>query len=150
MHSRRYQNHQTLTGLVSRLKMPWLRGTIWGVMALTCHATALAQDSGAQVYRCGNSYQTKACAGGVAVDTSDARSAAQQREAHRLSQQDAATAKRLATERERHEREASKHAAANVGPVAAKAPATAASKPQHPTRKKKLKLVTTKPAKAKG
>ena len=86
------------------------------LLACTVRAgQALAQP--APAYRCGNSYQAKPCAGGVAVDTDDARSDAQRRQAEAVRQRDATLARQMAADRRSAERDAARQGGpANVGP----------------------------------
>ena len=102
---------------------------------------ALAAE--APVHRCGNSYSSQPCPGGTVLDLADPRSAAQQRESREASERDAALARQMKAQRLAEERAAPKGGAANLGPVAAPAPAKAASKPHQTTHKK-----AKKPAKA--
>ena len=101
----------------------------------------------APVYRCGNSYQAKPCAGGVAVDAADPRSDAQRREAGAARQRDAALARQMAADRRAAERDAARSGGpANVGPAAAAAPAKPAA--ASAKERKKPKSVKLKPAPA--
>ena len=86
------------------------------LLACTVRAgQALAQP--APAYRCGNSYQAKPCTGGVAVDTDDARSDAQRRQAEAVRQRDATLARQMAADRRSAERDAARQGGpANVGP----------------------------------
>ena len=113
------------------------RALLWGLLVLGAAVDASAQGTADPVYRCGNSYSSKPCPGAVAVDVADPRSPAQQRAAQQASQRDAALARQMQADRLAAERAAPKGGAANVGPVAAKPPAKAASKSQHPPKPKK-------------
>lgn len=104
-----------------------------------------AQGADAPAYRCGNSYSSKPCPGGTAVDAADPRSAAQQREAREASQRQADLARQMKADRLATERATARGGAANLGPTAAKPPAKAASKPHANSHKKAHKVV--KPAK---
>ena len=100
--------------------------------------------AGPTVYRCGSSYSSTPCPGGSAVDTSDTRSAAQQRESQDVTRRDAAMADQMAAERRARERDAAGKPAVGIGPPAA------ASAPQRDTAnstttKKKKKTVAKKP-----
>ena len=108
--------------------------------ALLAAGPALAQD--APVYRCGNSYQARPCAGGVPVDVADPRSDAQRREAEAARQRDAVLARQMTAERRTAEREAARSGGpANLGPRAAPAPAKPASAAAKAHKKpKSLKL----------
>ena len=113
-----------------------------GLLVIACSAAVPAQDGGATVYRCGNIYQAQPCAGGVAVDATDPRTADQQRQARQAALADAKLARQMTAERQAAERQAARSAgAANVGPLAARAPAKAASKPAKPQHRKKPKAV---------
>ena len=122
--------------------------------ALLAAGPALAQD--APVYRCGNSYQAKPCAGGAPVDVADPRSDAQRREAEANRQRDAVLARQLAAERRAAERDAARSGGpANLGPRAAPAPAKPASaagkspkKPKHPKALKQKPNLKPKPVPA--
>ena len=108
-----------------------------------------AQGADAPAYRCGNSYSSKPCPGGTAVDAADPRSAAQQREAREASQRQADLARQMKADRLAAERAAAPGGAANLGPTAAKPSAKAASKPHANSHKKAHKVVkTAKTAKA--
>ena len=119
-------------------------GVLWALLAA---GPALAQD--APVYRCGNSYQARPCAGGVPVHVADPRSDAQRREASAARQREAALAQQMTAERRSAEREAARSGdPANLGPRAVAAPAkpaAAAAKTQKKPKALKLKL---KPATA--
>ena len=120
--------------------------------ALLASGPALAQD--APVYRCGNSYQARPCAGGAPVDVADPRSDAQRREAEAARQRDAVLARQWAAERSAAERDAARSGGpANLGPRAAPAPArtasAAAKPPKKPKQPKSLKL-KAKPVPAAG
>lgn len=113
-----------------------------GLITVVCSTTVLAQGDAATVYRCGNSYQAKPCAGGAAVDAADPRTPEQQQQALQATQRDAKLARQLTAERQAAERQAARlGGAANVGPAAARAPAKAASKPAKPQQRKKPKTV---------
>ena len=117
---------------------------LWALLAGT---PALGQD--APVYRCGNTYQAKPCAGGVPVDVADPRSEAQRREAEAARQRDAALARQMSAERRAAEREAARSGgAANLGPRAAPAPAKPA--PAVTKTRKKHKTLKVKPVPAAG
>ena len=105
-----------------------------------------AQGADAPAYRCGNSYSSKPCPGGTAVDAADPRSAAQQREAREASQRQAELARQMKVDRLASERAAARVGAANMGPTAAQPPAKAASKPHANSHKKAHKAA--KPSKA--
>ena len=107
------------------------------VLVLGAPSRVAAQAAGDAVYRCGNSYSSKPCPGGAAVDATDTRSPAQQREASAAAQRDAALARQMQADRLATERAAPKGGAANVGPAAAKPPAKAASKPHKSGKVKK-------------
>ena len=129
--------------LICRLH-PVFPAMLWAMLAA---ASALAQD--APVYRCGNTYQARPCAGGVPVDAADPRSDSQRREAEAARQRDAALARQMATERRVVEREAARSGgAANLGPRAAPAPAKPASAAAK--AHKKPKSVKLKPVPAAG
>ena len=123
---------------------PWRRWLLIGLSMLVCSGSAvLAQGGVAAVYRCGNSYQAKPCAGGAAVDAADPRTAEQQQQALQATQRDAKLARQMTAERQAAERQAARQGgAANVGPVAARPPAKAASKPNKPQHRKKPRAVT--------
>ena len=110
---------------------------------------ASAQTLGPGVYRCGSTYSSTPCPGGNAVDTDDARSAAQQREAQEVKRRDAALAEQLAGERRAREREAASQPAVGIGPTAvADAPrrdTSALKTTTQTTKKKKKKSGTQKP-----
>ena len=120
-----------------------LRGSVAGLLGWLISLGAAAQGTDATAYRCGNSYSSKPCPGGTAVDVADPRSAGQQREAREASQRQAALARQMKADRLADERAAPKGGAANLGPSAAHPPAKAASKP-HATRHNKAH----KPAKS--
>ena len=108
-----------------------------------------AQGADAPAYRCGNSYSSKPCPGGTAVDAADPRSAAQQREAREASQRQADLARQMKADRLATERAAARGGAANLGPTSAKPPAKAASKPHANSHKKAHKAArAAKPSKA--
>ena len=115
---------------------------LWALLAA---GPALAQD--APVYRCGNTYQARPCAGGAPVDVADPRSDAQRREAEAARQRDAALARQMAAERRAAEREAARSGgAANLGPRAAPAPAKPASAAAKARKKHKTLKVKPVPA----
>ena len=112
---------------------------LWALLAA---GPALAQD--APVYRCGNTYQARPCAGGVPVDAADPRSDAQRRDAQAARQGDALVARQMAAERRAAERDAARSGGpANLGPRAAPVPAKPASAAAK--AHKKPKLVKPKP-----
>ena len=132
-------------------------GSLWRASAVACGlacgvlgslvgvgSEAMAAD--APVYRCGNSYSSQPCPGGSALDASDPRTAAQQRQAREASERDAALARQMKAQRVADERAAPKGGAANLGAVAARPPAKAASKPHAGTHQKTHKAA--KPGKA--
>ena len=128
---------------ISRLH-PVTPALLWVLLA---GAPALGQD--APVYRCGNTYQAKPCAGGLPVDVADPRSEAQRREAEAARQRDAALARQMSAERRAAEREAARSGgAANLGPRAAPAPAKPA--PAGAKTRKKHKTLKVKPVPAAG
>jgi len=127
------------------LNLPLSKALLLGLLAMAAAASATAQRSNDPVYRCGNSYASKPCTAAAVVDVADPRSAAQQREASQAAQRDAALASQMRAERLAAERAAPKGGAANVGPVAAKPPAKAASQPHHVNKAKKP--VASRPAK---
>jgi hypothetical protein len=95
-----------------------------------------AGSAGAQtVWRCGSYYSQKPCAEGVAVQTDDARSAAQASEAGAAARRDARTA--AAMEKSRLALEAKASPAAIIGLPAAKTQRTAAD--EGPRKKKRGK-----------
>lgn len=104
-----------------------------------------ASAAEAPVYRCSNSYSSQPCPGGAALDLTDPRSAAQQREAREASERDAALARQLKAQRLVDERALPKGVAANLGPVAVHPPAKVASKPHQSAHKETKKAA--KPAK---
>ena len=116
-----------------------------GCLAGLISPGAAAQGTDAPAYRCGNSYSSKPCPGGTAVDAADPRSAAQQREAREASQRQTDLARQMKADRLATERAAPTGGAANLGPAAAKPPAKAASKPHANRPKKAHKAI--KPAK---
>ena len=121
---------------------PLIRWLLVGLSAAVCSCSALAQDAAATVYRCGNSYQAKPCAGGAAVNAADPRTAEQQQQALQATQRDAKLARQMTAERQAAERQAARlGGAANVGPAAARPATKAASKPAKPQPKKKPKTV---------
>lgn len=65
---------------MNRRRMPFFAWLAIAGMALVGSASAAATA----VYRCGNAYSEHPCADGRAIDATDARSAAQQRDALRL------------------------------------------------------------------
>ena len=102
--------------------------TVYAALLWALLAGGPAQAQDAPVYRCGNSYQAKPCAGGAPVEVADPRSDAQRREAEAASRRDAALARQMGNERRAAEREAARSGGpANLGPRAAPAPARAAS-----------------------
>ena len=111
-----------------------------GVIAQTSSPTEPA------AYRCGNSYSSTPCPGGKAVDTNDARSTEQQREAQDVKRRDAALADQMAAERRARERAS----ASAVQPAVGIGPPAAASAPRRdtaqPTTTKKKKTTAKKPA----
>ena len=122
--------------------LPLTHWLLVGLIMAGCSSSALAQGGAAAVYRCGNSYQAKPCTGGAAVDAADPRSADQLQQARQSAQADAKLARQMTAERQAAERQAARQGgAANVGPVAARPPAKAASKPAKPQQKKKSKAV---------
>ena len=122
--------------------LPLTHRLLAGLITVLCSSTVLAQGGAATVYRCGNSYQAKPCAGGAALDAADARTADQQQQALQATQRDAKLARQMTAERQAAERQAARSGgAANVGPAAARAPAKAASKPAKPQHRKKPKTV---------
>ena len=121
---------------------PLVHRLLLGLITLLCSSTALAQSGAAAVYRCGNSYQAKPCAGGAAVDAADPRTAEQQQQALQATQGDAKLARQMTAERQAAERQAARTGgAANVGPAAVRPPAKAAPKPAKPQHRKKPKTV---------
>ena len=129
-------------GAVRRRSVAALLGCLSCLVSLG----AAAQGTDATAYRCGNSYSSKPCPGGTAVDAADPRSAAQQREAREASQRQADLARQMKADRLAAERAVPKGGAANLGPTAAKPAAKAASKPHTKSPKKAHKVV--KPATA--
>ena len=122
--------------------IPAHRIMLWALLA---SGPALAQD--APVYRCGNTYQARPCAGGVPVDAADPRSDAQRREAEAARQRDALLARQMVAERRTAEREAARSGGpANLGPRAAPAPAKPASAAAK--AHKKPKSIKPKPKRA--
>lgn len=115
----------------------WPGALLAGWIAAWAAAPAAAQDS-APVYRCGNSYQAKPCAGGQAVDAADPRSADQVQQAREAAKREAALARQMAAERRADERQAARQGPANVGPAPAPAPQVAA-RPAKPPHKKRVK-----------
>ena len=118
------------------LSLPLL-ALAWAALAA---GPAWAQD--APVYRCGNSYSAKPCAGATRVDAADPRSDAQRREALAAQQADAKLARQMAADRRSAERDAARTGgAANIGPRAAAVPAKPASAAaRHAKKAKTLKL----------
>lgn len=100
-------------------------------LALGMFATASAQT----VYRCGDSYSQKPCAGGRAVDVEDPRSPTQREQARTAAQRDARTAQ--AMERDRLKAEAAAaprpQRAASASPAQGKK-LNAGSKPPKPAK----------------
>ena len=120
---------------------PVHRALLWALLAA---GPALAQD--APVYRCGNTYQARPCAGGAPVDVADPRSDAQRREAEAARQRDAVLARQMAAERRVAEREAARSGGpANLGPRAAPAPAKPASAAAKAHKKPKSLKLKPKP-----
>ena len=125
---------------------PWSVGAClaWSLAACSALAPGLAQAQDTAAYRCGNTYQSKPCPGGVPVDVADPRSAEQRRDAQAAAKRDEALARRMAQDRQAAEREARRQGGAvNVGPRAAPAPAKPASAAK---AQKKHKTLKTKPA----
>ena len=126
-----------------------LRKTAAVLLGCLISLGAAAQGTDATAYRCGNSYSSKPCPGGTAVDAADPRSAAQQREAREAAERQAVLARQMKADRLAAERAAPKGGAANLGPTAAKPPAKAASKPHANSHKKMHKAAkAVKPASA--
>ena len=123
-----------------------LRGSVAGLLGWLISLGAAAQGTDVPAYRCGNSYSSKPCPGGAAVDAADPRSPGQQREAREASQRQADLARQMKADRLAAERAAAKVDAANLGPTAAKPPANAASKPHADRHRKAHKAA--KPASA--
>ena len=126
------------------------RAARYGMLALwIAGPVVIAQTNspaGPAAYRCGNSYSNAPCPGGKAVDTDDARSVAQQREAQEVKRRDAALADQMAAQRRARERErtAAAQPAVGIGPPAAASapPRTTATT----TSTQKKKIVAKKPA----
>ncbi len=114
-------------------------------------AAQTTSPAGPAAYRCGNSYSSTPCPGGKAVNTDDARSAEQQREAQDVKRRDAALADQLAAERRTRERDTAAMPAVGIGPpAAASAPGRATADATTTTKKKKTvakKPLTIKPQK---
>lgn len=127
---------------------PWAQAARVGALGLLIAGPmVLAQTNGAAgptAYRCGNSYSSTPCPGGKAVDTEDARSAAQQREAQEVKRRDAALADQMAADRRARERATAPMPAVGIAPPAA-APATQHASTATSTTKKKKKITTKKP-----
>lgn len=105
-----------------------------------------AQTTGPAVVRCGSSYSNTPCPGGTAVDTDDARSTAQQREAQDVKRRDAAMADQLTGERRAREQDAAGKKAVGIGPpAAASAAQRSTTTAMTTTTKKKKKTGTKKP-----
>lgn len=79
------------------------RGKGW-LAALLLGPLLMAGPAGAQVYRCGSSYQDQPCAGASVVEVDDARGARQQQAAHEVARREQRLAERLAAERQARER----------------------------------------------
>ena len=105
------------------------------VWVLSTATVTWAQDA-APVYRCGNSYSAKPCAGAKLVDAADSRGEDQRAAGQAAATRDAATVRRMAAERRADERAAASSGAANIGPQAARPAAAAASKAHTADRKK--------------
>jgi hypothetical protein len=127
---------------------PWAQAARAGLLGLlVAGPVVVAQTNGPAgptAYRCGNSYSSTPCPGGKAVDTEDARSAAQQREAQEVKRRDAALAEQMAADRRARERETAPKPAVGIGPPAA-APAPQHASTTTTTTKKKKKTTTKKP-----
>jgi len=83
------------------------------LLAAACVAPAVAQD----IYRCGDSYSQRPCAGGTVVNALDERSAVQRAQTSLAAQRDAKTAD--AMEMARLKEEAKPVAAAHIPPAKA-------------------------------
>ena len=132
------------------------RAARYGMLALwIAGPVVIAQTNspaGPAAYRCGNSYSSAPCQGGKAVDTDDARSVAQQREAQEVKRRDAALADQMAAQRRARERERTAAAQPAVGigpPAAASAPRRATAQPTTTTKKNNTvkRPATTPPSK---
>jgi hypothetical protein len=110
--------------------------TIAAAMLLACGLVAAQAQT---VYRCGNEYSQKPCAGGSAVNVDDKRSAAQARDTTAAAKRDAKLGDEMQKERIAREKEVAGPSSVVLGTpkAAASAPQAAASKPQHNAKKKK-------------
>lgn len=100
--------------------MKRLASTIVALAALAALAAAAAAHA-QPVWRCGpdgRTYTDEACAGGVAVQVADARTAEQRLQAGRDAAREAAFAARLVRERQQREAAWQPAAAVRIGPAA--------------------------------
>jgi len=133
----------------------WLaQAARYGMLALSIAAPVVFAQTNSPTepaaYRCGNSYSGTPCPGGKAVDTNDARSTEQQREAQDVKRRDAALADQMAAERRARERTSAAQPAVGIGPPAAASAPRRDTAPPTTTKKKKStakKPTTTAPKK---
>jgi hypothetical protein len=97
-------------------------------------AVAACGASGQQVWRCGNSYGTKPCAGGTAVDVTDHQSPADAAQARKLVAEEAKRADAMEKTRLANEKNAPK--AIVIGVREAPKEAEPAHDKKHPKKKK--------------
>ncbi len=118
-------------------------------MGLLLAAAAQAQaQTGAGIYRCGNSYSAAPCPGGAALAVDDARTPDQRQQALAAKKQDVQLAGQLTAERRAREQAAVGQQAARIGPteaeraradaLQAKANAKAAAKRKKSNKPRKL------------
>ena len=111
------------------------------VRAALCLAACCLSASAQEIYRCGNAYSQKPCAGGAVVQADDPRSAQQRQEAQEVARRDAKVADEMEARRVKLEAQ----------PVQAYIPKAAAKdkKEEKPKKKKSdkpLKGTTVKKA----
>lgn len=104
-------------------------------LMLCCAIGTAAAAESPTIYRCGNGqYSAQPCAGGVAVDAADERTAMQRQQAEDAARREAALATRLAAERRERERQATPSRAGSLS-AAAPAPPASASRKRKPRHK---------------